>query len=519
MLPMLPRCWIIVHYAITIPVTILIVLTLKTCSGVLNFNFEADLQSTTSISISPFYSSSYASNVSRFRKISPDFSFRLPSLPPISVSNCTISQNEFIALESFYNSLNGPSWVYRNELFNYKPWSFPANSSSPCTDHWYGVICDYVPLTNNETCYVQQLQLIYLNLQGTLPAEMSLLKNTSSLVLSFNKIGGGFPTSILSLSKLELLDLCFNPRIVGTIPKEISNLVNLRYMFMYSCNLLGSIPSEFGSLKLLKLFDLDTNSLTGSIPATLGQMEMLEQIYLYKNSIKGTLPSELSSLNNLNTLDIDSNSLTGTIPSQLSVLKSLAFIFLFNNMLSGPISKNFFIHMTYLAYFQVNNNMLSSTLPNDLGNLGYLRYIDISHNFFESTLPNSYTNLINLQGLVLASNSLTGTFPNGLSQIGIALRYLDVSSNELYGNPFIFTGFPFLINVNVSNNHFDDMDFSEEFNFSAPISFNVSSTINCTRVNEKFPFLKDSCNKTISLGKKSLDYLDISNNYLGRAFV
>ena len=84
-------------------------------------------------------------------------------------------------------------------------------------------------------------------------------------------------------------------KLSGTIPPEIGNLQNLRYLYLGFNNITGTIPSEIGSLALIDL-NLSNNSLTGSIPESFGNLVHLRSLYLQKNELTGSIPLQLQNL-------------------------------------------------------------------------------------------------------------------------------------------------------------------------------------------------------------------------------
>ncbi|MDE2963436.1 MAG: hypothetical protein OXU26_05965, partial [Acidobacteriota bacterium] len=60
--------------------------------------------------------------------------------------------------------------------------------------------------------------------------------------------------------------------------------------------LTGSIPAELGNLVNLRFLVLDYNQLTGAIPAELGDLANLQNLWLANNQLTGSIPSELGNL-------------------------------------------------------------------------------------------------------------------------------------------------------------------------------------------------------------------------------
>jgi Leucine-rich repeat (LRR) protein len=67
-----------------------------------------------------------------------------------------------------------------------------------------------------------------------------------------------FPDELLTIEKLEHLDLSFNQ--IEDLPEGIGNLINLKFLNL-SNNLLNKSPADMGKLKNLKTLILNGNSI------------------------------------------------------------------------------------------------------------------------------------------------------------------------------------------------------------------------------------------------------------------
>ncbi|UCD32169.1 MAG: hypothetical protein JSV38_15670, partial [Desulfobacterales bacterium] len=78
-----------------------------------------------------------------------------------------------------------------------------------------------------------------------------------------------------------------NNKLTGSIPPELSNLVNTRWLDLSNNQLTGSIPPELGNLSYMYHLSLNSNQFTGSIPHKLGNLSRLEDLYLQTNQLRG----------------------------------------------------------------------------------------------------------------------------------------------------------------------------------------------------------------------------------------
>jgi hypothetical protein len=180
--------------------------------------------------------------------------------------------------------------------------------------------------------------------------ELTKLVNLQYLDLSYNKISGSIPKSIVNFTGMMLekndesgsqyFDRGSNYTVITKgqerfYAEEIIYMVN----FDLACNkLTGDIPEGIGNLVALKNLNLSWNTFSGRIPENIGALMQVESLDLSHNVFYGEIPLGLSDLTSLSRLNLSYNNLTGRIPSgnQLQTLEDPEYIYIGNPGLCGP---------------------------------------------------------------------------------------------------------------------------------------------------------------------------------------
>jgi hypothetical protein len=139
------------------------------------------------------------------------------------------------------------------------------------------------------------------------------------LELSNNQLSGSIPPEIGDLSDLRYLHLNIN-QLNGAIPAELGDLAQLRRLRLYQNELIGVIPSELGNLSQLRHLLLGENQLIGPIPATLGGLANLRTLKLNSNHLTGPIWPVMGSLSNLDDIDLSNNQLTDAVPYSFAAI-------------------------------------------------------------------------------------------------------------------------------------------------------------------------------------------------------
>jgi uncharacterized repeat protein (TIGR01451 family) len=249
-----------------------------------------------------------------------------------SSASAAISAREREALVAFYNAVN------EHEYYDWRGWlGAPGTECS-----WQGVTCDASQAT------VIGLDRDGLYLRAAIPPQLGNLTNLQVLNLRSNTLTGPIPPQLGNLAELKQLDLSSSSSISwacwpgsgelsGSIPLELTNLRNLEWIDLGFNRLTGTIPTQFASMAKLRGLSLDFNGLTGPIPPALAELPALERLGLSCNQLSGGIPPQLGSSASLRVLGLRGNQLTGPLPRELGALSSLTLLDAGSNMLAGAI--------------------------------------------------------------------------------------------------------------------------------------------------------------------------------------
>ncbi|KAK9725012.1 hypothetical protein RND81_05G115600 [Saponaria officinalis] len=204
---------------------------------------------------------------------------------------------------------------------------------------------------------------------GSLPKTIANLSTTlNSFNVEENQIGGDIPAGISNLINLNLLFMSDN-EFTGTIPNKLGNFQKLERFALISNKLTGIIPNSLGNLSRMselylqdnKLHDLSSNHIIGSLPQDISNQINIVGIDVSKNKFSGGIPNGLGKCSALQDFYIEGNSIQGSIPSSFSALSSLQTLDLFSNNLSGPVP-NYFSKFS-LVYLNLSYNDFEGSVP------------------------------------------------------------------------------------------------------------------------------------------------------------
>ncbi|XP_034711258.1 receptor-like protein EIX2 [Vitis riparia] len=202
--------------------------------------------------------------------------------------------------------------------------------------------------------------LVVLNLRsnefnGSIPSSLCQLERIQMLDLSNNNLSGKIPKCLKNLTAMaqkgsqvlsyrsfydsSFADFYDDSTLVQWKGKEQEYKKTLRFIksIDFSRNkLIGEIPIEVTDLVELVSLNLSRNNLIGSIPTTIGQLKLLDVLDLSQNQLNGRIPDTLSQIADLSVLDLSNNTLSGKIPLGTQLQSFDASTYEGNPGLCGP---------------------------------------------------------------------------------------------------------------------------------------------------------------------------------------
>uniref|UniRef100_A0A0D9WMQ4 non-specific serine/threonine protein kinase n=1 Tax=Leersia perrieri TaxID=77586 RepID=A0A0D9WMQ4_9ORYZ len=280
---------------------------------------------------------------------------------------------------------------------------------------------------------LQELELAGNDLGGELPAFIGELSRVFRQIhLEDNAITGSIPPNISGLVNLTYLNLS-NNLLNGTIPPEMSRMRRLERLYLSNNLLSGEIPNSIGEMDHLGLVDLSGNLLAGVIPDTFSNLTQLRRLMLHHNHFSGEIPASLGDCINMEILDLSYNGLQGTIPPRVAAMNGLKlYLNLSNNHLEGEIPLEL-SKMDMVIAIDVSGNALAGGIPAQLGGCVALEYLNLSGNALAGGLPGAIAALPFLQVLDVSRNRLSGALPAASLQASTSLRDANFSFNDFSG--------------------------------------------------------------------------------------
>ena len=189
------------------------------------------------------------------------------------------------------------------------------------------------------------------------PHEVVVLHNPGGALVEF-------PKNIDAFTALEEIQLGYH-QLFGTIPLGITQLALLRQLVVPGNRLTGSLPAAIGNLAGLEVLDVSSNSLEGSLPDSITRLVKLKELRLYMNSFTGTLPEGLGCLTDLTALDLSDTQIGGSLPESITQLTKLEYLATLNTMINGPFPQGF-TALTQLSIVMFDVHRMEPPIPENV---------------------------------------------------------------------------------------------------------------------------------------------------------
>lgn len=368
-------------------------------------------------------------------------------------------QTDSLALVAFYNAAGGSKWTTK--------WNFKKSIRD-----WGGVATTLV----GGEWRVNQLILPKENLSGTISEALATMSELEIINIAIERwdektrpkylLSGKIPDAVWAMPSLKTLDVSnqnlegpINPVIFrptmehvvlsgnnmgGTIPEEVGQATNLKYLRIERCDLTGEIPKSVSNLTNLEYVDLSGNSLTGIIPSFNASKKINTFIASYQCEYETVSEVQEDGVLDYNTGEkrvlISHKYISGGFTGSELVFEDMPELALLDlsmaNITKTPVLKN--CPQLYLIGYRNNPNL--KTIDPSTFKLPGLKSLR-SENCGITSLPDDI-DLPVIYEFLLQQNNLT-TLPASFGNMP-QLQFLYLHDNDLTSLPDVFDKFPLL---------------------------------------------------------------------------
>lgn len=326
------------------------------------------------------------------------------------------------------------------------------------------LLCPELNNTKEIIDYLENLELLFIDIQTTLPRDLSFLKKVRQVSIGleyakcsleefFNSLKtlpnlterlsidldpkkkNVIPNTLGEFTKLKSLkihcydDWCKEYNDILELPPNLGNLVNLESLIIVGGTSLKKLP-ELGNFKKLKTLCLNACESLETLPESIGELTNLEWLEIdFAHSLK-TIPQSFANLTNLKYLVIGGCSPYLQFPKEVGNFKKLEQLYIsgFSTMTEFPIELTQLINLKVLWIYPSFPDEFAcddegsfcpiKTLPEEIGNLTNLTDLDLYSCIALEELPEGICNLSNLENLELSHElSVLKKLPNNLHKL------------------------------------------------------------------------------------------------------
>lgn len=146
---------------------------------------------------------------------------------------------------------------------------------------------------------LNQVQYLYIggnSYNSSIPSTVGQMENLLYLYAEYSDIEGDLSFLNTGMNKIFELWADKNPKLTGSIPSEIGELITLESLSLTNCGLTGTIPDEMGNLYRMQQMWLFGNQLEGAISASIANMTRMYRFEVENNLLEGEMPEEICEL-------------------------------------------------------------------------------------------------------------------------------------------------------------------------------------------------------------------------------
>ena len=279
------------------------------------------------------------------------------------------------------------------------------------------------------------LDLIVLNLRsnefnGSISLNLCRLRKIQMLDISSNNLSETIPKCLKNLTAMAQKgsSILAYDEIPYSFNKFLSYVDNTLVQWK------GKELEYKKTLGLIKSIDFSSNKLIGEIPVEVTDLVELVSLNLSRNNLIGPIPPMIGQLKSLDFLDMSQNQLSGGIPSSLAQIARLSVLDLSNNTLSGKIPYGTQLQSFNASTYEGNSRLcgppLSKTCPEDEDKSGEFSFTGLSSKKDDANNIWFYGNIV--LGFIIGFWGVCGTLLLNGSWRYAYFKFLNKIKDRLY---------------------------------------------------------------------------------------